>query len=81
MDAEPAPLYTLTPAEAALVSGGFDSNEFLASAAYGAAYGAPIGAVLLGPINTLYGAAMGALLGGFFGGGYYVGSELIDYCF
>ena len=72
---------TLTHAEAASVSGGFDMDELTASAVAGAAYGAPIGAMLMGPISPYFGGFMGAMIGGFFGSGYYVGSELIDYCF
>jgi hypothetical protein len=74
-------LRTLTPAEAASVGGGFDVNELAASALAGAAYGAPIGALLMGPISPYLGGFMGAMIGGFFGGGYYLGSELVDYCF
>ena len=74
-------LRPLTPAEAALVGGGFDVNDLAASALAGAAYGAPVGAMLMGPISPYFGVFMGAIVGGFFGGGYYLGSELIDYCF
>jgi hypothetical protein len=81
MDGQTATFRTLTPAERAAVGGGFDYNEFLGSVAVGAFYGAPAGAVLLSPMSPYFGAAMGAFIGGFFGAGYYVGGELIDYCF
>ena len=81
MNARRTAMRTLTPAEAALVGGGFDYGDFLASSAAGAAVGLPAGALLLGPINPYYGAALGAFVGGFFGGAYYAGSELLAYCF
>ena len=81
MNAQATTLRRLTVAETALVSGGFNGDEFIWSAASGAAIGAPVGAVLLGPVNMFYGAFVGGFVGSFFGGAYYVGSELIDYCF
>lgn len=81
MNAHSMNLRTLAPEELALVSGGFSADEFLASAGAGAVIGAFIGITLLGTMNLGYGAGMGAFVGGFFGGAYYVGGELIDYCF
>jgi hypothetical protein len=81
MNAQSTGLRALAPNELAAVSGGFSTDEFLASAGTGAVIGASIGIMLLGPINFGYGAGMGALVGSFFGGAYYAAGELIDYCF
>ena len=81
MNGHTGTMRTLSSAESATVSGGFDNAEFAGSVVAGAALGAPVGAALLAPVGIVFGTAAGAFVGGFFGGAGYAVSELIDYCF
>jgi S-DNA-T family DNA segregation ATPase FtsK/SpoIIIE len=68
------------------VSGGeFSYDGLLASVAGGAITGAVIGAsagfALFGAYGFGPGAGIGGGVGGLVGSGYYLGSELLDYCF
>ena len=81
MNGHTGTMRTLSSAESATVSGGYDHAEFAGNVVAGAALGAPIGAALLAPVGIAYGTVMGAFVGGFFGGAHYAVNELIDYCF
>jgi hypothetical protein len=72
---------TLSNAESARVSGGFDNAELAGSIVAGAAIGAPMGAALLAPVGIVFGTAAGAFVGGFFGAAHYAVNELIDHCY
>lgn len=81
MNGHTGTMRTLSNAESARVSGGYDNAEFAGSVVAGGMIGAPAGAALLAPFGIVLGTAAGAFVGGFFGAAHYAVSELIDCCF